>query len=259
MPPPSRDRDVGPGVLLVAAQFCREQRALLVMDPPAAWETADDAVRGLRELALQSDHALLCFPRVQAFDKLRGRHEPFANGGAVAGALARMDAHQSPWDGLPDEPLLLRPGTRPLRLLTEAECQRLAAHGINPLHAVRANGAAIAALKTLALGTGCGPEASLLTFRRRQLLALNSVELGTRWARFEGRDRNIWPRLARQVRSFLLGLSASGAFGRGADMQQCEVVCDETRQFRAGPRCGRRELPAVAADAARRRVSVRSC
>ncbi len=39
VPPPARDRDIGPGVLLVAAQFCRDHRALLVVDPPAAWQT----------------------------------------------------------------------------------------------------------------------------------------------------------------------------------------------------------------------------
>ena len=129
--------------------------------------------------------------------------------------------------GLPDEQILLRPGTRPLQLLSDADCQKLTAHGVNPLHAVRASVAGTAQLKTLARGTGAGPESSLLTFRRRQLLTINSIESGTRWARFEGRDRNTWPRLARQVQTFLLGLAASGAFGKGADAQHCEVVCDE--------------------------------
>jgi phage tail sheath protein FI len=227
VPPPARDRDIGPGVLLVAAQFCRDHRALLVVDPPGAWQTTDDALQGLRELAFQSDSAFMCFPRVQAFDRLRGRFEPFANSGAVAGALARMDSHRSPWDGLPDEQILLRPGTRPLQLLTETDCQKLTGQGVNPLHAVRASVAGTAQLKTLARGTGAGPESSLLTFRRRQLLTINSIESGTRWARFEGRDRNTWPRLARQVQTFLLGLAASGAFGKGADAQHCDVICDE--------------------------------
>jgi uncharacterized protein len=227
VPPPARDRDVGPGVLLVAMQFCREHRALLVVDPPASWQSGDDALQGLRELALHSDHAFMCFPRVQAFDRLRGRYESFANGASVAGALARMDAHRSPWDGAPDEQILLRPGTRPLRLLSDVECQRLSSQGINPLHAMRASVAAIAPLKTLARGSGAGSESCLLTFRRRQLLTLNSIERGTRWARFEGRDHNTWPRLTRQVRAFLAGLAASGAFGKGDDLRACEVACDE--------------------------------
>jgi hypothetical protein len=227
IPPPARDRDIGPGVLLVAAQFCRDRRALLLVDPPATWQTVDEALVGLRELAFQSDHAFMCFPRVQAFDRLRGRFEPFANSGAVAGALARMDSHRSPWDGVPDEQILLRPGSRPLHVLADADCQRLSAQGINPLHAMRASVAATTPLKTLARGSGNGAESSLLTCRRRELLTLNSIEHGTCWARFEGRDRNTWPRLARQVRGFLEGLAANGAFGNGADQRPCEVVCDE--------------------------------
>ncbi len=50
IPPPARDRDVGPSVLLVAAQFCRDRRALLVVDPPSSWENSDAALQGLREL-----------------------------------------------------------------------------------------------------------------------------------------------------------------------------------------------------------------
>ena len=70
---------------MVAEQFCREHRALLIVDPPAAWETCDEALQGLRELAFRSDHALMCFPRIQAFDRLRGRLETFANSGADRG------------------------------------------------------------------------------------------------------------------------------------------------------------------------------
>jgi hypothetical protein len=227
IPPPTRDRDVGPGLLLVAAQFCRDRRALLIVDPPAAWETCDQLLQGLRELAFQSDHALMCFPRIQAFDRLRGRHESFANSGAVAGGLARMDSHRSPWDDLPDEQLLLRPGTRPLRLLSDAECARLAGQGVNPLQAVRASSVGGTSLKTLARGSGYGPESSLLTCRRRQLLIINSIEVGTRWARFEGRDRNTWPQLARQVSTFLSGFAATDELGKILQSQCGEVVCDE--------------------------------
>jgi hypothetical protein len=112
-------------------------------------------------------------------------------------------------------------------MLDDADCQRLAAHGINPLRAVRSSLAANLPLKTLELGSGAGAEGALLTVRRRQLLAINSIEQGTRWARFAGRDRNTWPRLARQVHAFLLGLAGSGAFGKGHELQPCEAICDE--------------------------------
>lgn len=226
VPPPARDRDVGPSVLLAASQFCRERRIMLVVDPPAAWDTTDEALNGLREMAFHSDHALMCFPRVLAFDRLRGRHEVFANCGAVAGALARMDVHRPLWSSGPDEELLLRPGMRAARLLGDAERARLVSHGVNPLQSLRSADPRGAPLRTLAGGTGSGPDSELLTARRRQLLVVNSVELGTRWARFEGRDPGTRPRLERQVRAFLQPLASAGLFGLAAG-DPCRVVCDE--------------------------------
>ena len=56
---------------------------------------ATTRLRGLRELALQTEDALMCFPRVLAYDRLRGRYEIFANCGAVAGVLARIEEQRA--------------------------------------------------------------------------------------------------------------------------------------------------------------------
>lgn len=226
IPPLARDRDVGPSTLVAASQFCRDRRMMLVVDPPAAWDTTDEALHGLREMAFHSDHALMCFPRVLAFDRLRGRHEVFANCGAVAGALARMDVHRPIWAAGPDEEVLLRPGMRPARQLSESERSRLVSHGVNPLQSLRSADPRGVALRTLAGGSGTGPDSQMLTARRRQLLVVNSIELGTRWARFEARDPVTWARLERQVRAFLQSLASAGLFG-SAPGDAFHVACDE--------------------------------
>jgi hypothetical protein len=199
---------------------------MYVVDPPAAWDTIDEALHGLREMAFHSENALLCFPRVMAFDRLRGRYETFANSGAVAGALARMDVHRLLWSAGPDEEVLLRPGMRPARQLTDGERIRLVSHGVNPLQSLRSADPRGVPLKTLAAGSGAGPDSDLLTARRRQLLVINSIERGTRWARFEGRDRATWSRLEQQVRAFLHPLAGAGLFGL-AEGEPFRVVCDE--------------------------------
>jgi phage tail sheath protein FI len=227
VPPPARDRDAGPSLLLATAQFCRDRRLMFVVDPQAAWSTCDEALHGLRELAFHSDHALMCFPRIQAFDRLRGRYEVFPNCGAVAGSLARTDLHRPVWQPGPDEEVLLRQGTRPALILTDAERARLAAHGVNPLQALRSADARGLPLKTLAGGSGAGQESALLTARRRRLLIVNSIEHGTRWARFHGGDRAVWARLARQVRGFLQPLATAGLFGLPGEGEHFVVVCDE--------------------------------
>jgi hypothetical protein len=227
IPPPARNRDVGPSVLVVAARFARDLRAMLIVDPPATWATCDEALSGMRELDLQSDQALMCFPRVLAFDRLRGRYETFANGGAVAGVLARMDEQRSPWHPGPDDELLLRPGTRAALLLTDAERCRLGAHGINPLQSLRTAGERHTPLRTLAGGTGRSAESSLLTSRRRELLVMSSIERGTRWALFDAGDRGAWHKITRQVQDFLQPLAEAGIFGTGEPADAFYVVCDE--------------------------------
>jgi len=227
IPPLTRERDVGPGTLMVAARLCRERRAMLIVDPPAAWDTCDDAVQGLRALDFRSEHALMCFPRVVAFDRLRGRPEVFANCGAVAGTIARLDEQRTPWQAGPDEELLLRLGTRPTRVLTDPERKRLAAHGVNPLQALRSASPRSLPLKTLAGGAAESAEGALLTVQRRRLLLMNSVEIGTRWALFDAPERGVWRKLERQVQSFLQPFADAGLFGGAGEPGAFQVVCDE--------------------------------
>jgi len=227
IPPPARDRDLGPGILVAAAAHCRDLRAMLIVDPPAAWSNCDEALAGLRELGFGSDHALMCFPRILAYDRLRGRYEAFANGGAVAGVLARIDEHRSPWQAGADEELLLRPGTRAAQMLTEPEKARLIAHGVNPLQSLRSASPDAPALRTLAGGSASSADGTLLTRRRRALLVMNSIERGTRWSVFEVGDRSTWHKITRQVQDFLAPLAAAGLFGPIDGDEACYVVCDE--------------------------------
>jgi uncharacterized protein len=94
IPQLSRERDVGLATLLVAARICRARQALLLMDPPARWQSADVALRELRGWPFHSTDALMYFPRLLAPDRLRGRTEVFAPSGAAAGLLARADETQ---------------------------------------------------------------------------------------------------------------------------------------------------------------------
>ncbi len=227
IPPLTREHEVGPSALLVASQFCRDRHLMLIVDPPADWETCDAALAGLRELEFRSDHALMCFPRVLAYDRLRGRYETFANCGAVAGAIARLDEQRPLWQPGPDDELLLRPGTRPARVLTELERLRLAAHGVNTIQSLRSASNNPQPLRTLAGGSGRGSASGLLTWVRRSQAVVRSIERGTRWAVFQAQDRTTWSRLAQQLQAFLAPIQAAGLFGEAQPEDGCQVVCDE--------------------------------
>jgi hypothetical protein len=227
IPPLSRDQDVGPSALLVAARYCKERRALLIVDPPSSWQTADDALAGLRDWNFPSENALMYFPRVLAHDKLRGHFESFAPCGAVAGMLARCDEMSPVWLPTEREEPILRPGFRPACLVGEDRRMRLASLGVNTLQAVRSTGRMSVRGRTLAAGNTANADWRYLSARRLALFILNSIECGTRWIASAGSPADVAETVTSQVRAFLEGLCEAGAFGSRRADDAFFVICDQ--------------------------------
>src|SRR5258706_15844377 len=139
IPPLTRERDLGLSTLLVAARLCRDRQALLLVDPPASWTSAPAALDALRGWPFRSDSAVMYYPRVQAFDRLRGRLETFASCGAAAGMIARSDETSPVWAAAESEEALLRPGIRPGAVVSDAERVRFAQAGVNTLVSTRSS------------------------------------------------------------------------------------------------------------------------
>ena len=238
IPPLSRDRDVGPSALLVAARYCKERRALLIVDPPSIWQTADDALYGLRDWNFSNENALMYFPRVLAHDKLRGHFESFAPCGAVAGMLARYDEGAPVWFTADREEPILRPGLRPVCLVGEDRRIRLAGLGVNTLQAVRSAGRMNVRLRTLAAGNTANADWRYLSARRLALFILSSIEQGTRWVVAAGYSAEVAGTLTAQVRAFFEGLYDAGAFGTRRVDEAFFVICDERVQTSASLSCG---------------------
>ena len=228
VPPLSREQDVGPSVLLVAARYCKEHRALLIVDPPSGWHTADDALLAMRDWTCATEDALMYFPRILAHDKLRGHFESFAPCGAVAGMLARTDEASPLWAPAKLEEAVLRPGYRPTCLVAEDRRVLLALRGVNTLQAVRSVARIGVKPRTLAAGAAGAADWQSLAARRLALFILNSVERGTRWALTAEAEAQLGvaERVAAQVRIFFEGLYESGAFAARRMEESFFVVCD---------------------------------
>lgn len=215
IPPLTRELDVGPCAWLAAIRYCRQRRALLIIDPPALWHTADEALRALRDFDYCSEQAVMYYPRILAHDKLRGHFESFAPSGAVAGLIARSDESGPLWSTNRSEEAVLRPGYRPACLVSEDRRVRLEQKGVNTLQAVRSVARIGVRARTLAAGTAASADAQSLAARRFALLVVNSIELGTRWARevLPALEPRHLERARSQVQRFLEALHADGAFG----------------------------------------------
>ncbi len=228
IPPLTRDQDVGLSTLMIAARFCRDRHALLVVDPPATWTTASTALTELREWPFRSENAVMYFPRVVALDRLRGRHETFGSCGAAAGMIARMDETWPVWAAAEGEDAVLRPGLRPASAVTDARARAPGAdrrqhHGGRALAVARA----LASPRTLAAGSSGSPDWKYLSARRLALFITASVERGTRWLMFEQNGPAAWARAQAQVETFLESLDAQGAFAGSMAEESYFVICDE--------------------------------
>lgn len=227
IPPLARDVDIGTSVLLVAGRFCRDRNAMLVVDPPWRWSSTDLALRGIHDWPFRNENALMYFPHLLSYDRLRGRFEEFAPCGAVAGMLARSDAMWPLWSASAGEEVLLRPGHRPSCPVTETERDRLAQAGVNALQIVRSPPGTRPTARTLAGGSSGSSDWKYLPARRLALFIVDCIERGTRWVVFETSGPELWRRVAKQIDTFLAGLDADGAFlGREQD-EGYFVVCDE--------------------------------
>jgi phage tail sheath protein FI len=234
VPPLTRELDVGLPALLVALRMCRQRQALLLVDPPAGWSDAAAALEGLRNWPLQSENAVMFFPRVVAFDRLRSRHEVFAPAGAAAGLLARLDRSGLVWGQAEhEEEPLLRPALRGVTGATDLDHLRLSQAGVNLLTPARVAAAVRTlplprfTLRTLLPEAGARSDCRELALRRLALFIMSSIEHGTRWAVYEQSGPALWARVRAQIVEFMQQLERAGAFAGRSARENYFVICDQ--------------------------------
>jgi phage tail sheath protein FI len=242
IPPLTRDHDVGLSTLLVAGRFCRERRAILIVDPPSTWASSAAALDGMRHWPFRSEDAAMFFPRVVAFDRLRGRFELFAPCGVAAGMIARCDERWPVWAAAEGDDAILRPGLRPAWAIHNSDRSRLINAGINLLQSVRIAPKFAASPRTLASGAAAVSDWRYLSARRLALFVMTCIERGTRWMLFERNAPSTWLMARAQVEAFLDSLYAEGAFAGRTGEASYFVVCDERINTEETARAGKINL-----------------
>ena len=242
IPPLTRDQDVGLSTLLVAGRFCRDRRAMLIVDPPSEWASSAAALDGLRHWPFRSEDAAMFYPRIVAFDRLRGRFEMFAPCGVAAGMIARCDETWPVWSAAEGEDAILRPGLRPAWNVSHGDRMRLMTAGINLLQSVRVPPRLASSPRTLASGSAAVSDWRYLSARRLALFVMTSIERGTRWMLFERNAPATWTKARAQVEAFLDSLYAEGAFSVRAGDASYFAVCDDRINTEETARAGKVNL-----------------
>ena len=231
IPPLRADMDVGKTTWDAAAAYAKDRRAMLIVDPPAAWDEAKDvtpaAVDGVVSQGDAVTNAALYFPRIQAADPLReNRLGTFAPGGAVAGIYARTDTARGVWKapaGL-DASLI---GVAALTVsLTDGENGDLNPRAVNCLRTFPQFGRVVWGARTLRGADALASEWKYIPVRRTALYIEESLYRGTQWVVFEPNDEPLWAQIRLNVGAFMQTLFRQGAFQGRSPAEAYFVKCD---------------------------------
>ena len=236
IPPDTRGGDVPISVYQTAMNYCKERRALLIVDSPVAWSANKDtaaatAKAGLGALGLTGEaarNAALYFPRVLEADPLRdGQIEAFVPCGIVAGVMARTDTSRGVWKAPAGLDASINGIQGVTVTLNDAENGMLNPLGINCLRVFPVNGRVIWGARTLRGADQLADEWKYIPVRRTALYIEESLYRGTQWVVFEPNDEPLWAQIRLNIGAFMHGLYRQGAFQGKTPRDAYFVKCDK--------------------------------
>lgn len=228
LPPSSPDGDLPDALWSPALSLCVEERALLIVDPPAGRTVTSIRtwIDGLNLTALGRNGALF-YPRIRRADPLRdGALGTFTPGGAVAGVMARTDGARGVWKA----PAGLEAGIAGASglevALTDGENGQLNPYGINCLRTFRGVGSVVWGSRTLRGADLLADEYKYIPVRRLALFLEETLFRNTQWVVFEPNDEPLWAQVRASIGAFMQDLFRQGAFQGSTPRDAYFVRCD---------------------------------
>jgi hypothetical protein len=216
--------------------YCAARRAMLVVDPPAAWgankdtaaATAKAGLSGLGLTGVEARNAALYFPRViQSDPNLDGQLDTFVPCGIIAGVMARTDTQRGVWKAPAGLDASVN-GVAALQVnLNDPENGMLNPLGINCLRFFPASGRVVWGARTLRGADQLADEYKYVPVRRLALYIEESLYRGTQWVVFEPNDEPLWAQIRLNVGAFMHGLFRQGAFQGQKPGDAYFVKCDK--------------------------------
>ncbi len=229
LPPHSPGGDIETELIDEAAKYCKDRRAMLLVDPPSRWTDKDKAKSGIgTDVGAVSNYAALFFPRLKQPNPLRKNQvEDFVPCGAVAGIFARTDAQRGVWKAPAGQEATLA-GVPQLSVpLTDPENGELNPLGINCLRTMPAVGRVVWGARTREGDDRLASEWKYIPVRRTALFIEESLYRGTQWVVFEPNDEPLWAQIRLNVGAFMQNLFRQGAFQGKTRSEAYFVKCDK--------------------------------
>jgi phage tail sheath protein FI len=236
IPPEARGSSTDDGIYQDALPYCKERRAILIVDSKAEWSsnketaaaTAKAGLQGLNLTGENARNAALFFPRVRQSDPRRdGQPDTFVPCGIIAGVMARTDSTRGVWKAPAGLDATLN-GIQGLELnLNDAENGTLNQLGINCLRSFPVSGQVVWGSRTLRGADQLADEYKYIPVRRTALYIEESLYRGLQWVVFEPNDEPLWAQIRLNVGAFMQDLFRQGAFQGKTPRDAYFVKCDK--------------------------------
>jgi phage tail sheath protein FI len=227
IPPLAPGVDVPVAVWNTAIALATEWRAFVLVDPPMAWSSAQDAIAGVDDFVARSANAALYFPRVLVNDPVNpGQTMVCAPAGMIAGIFARMDAQRGVWKPPAGAEADLRGVVALSVSMASNALEALNQKAVNALREVPGGHRVIWGARTLVGTDGSGSDWKYVNVRRLLIFIERSLYEGIQWAVFEPNGEGLWQKIRDQVTTFLMGLWRSGAMQGATAKDAFFVHCD---------------------------------
>ena len=217
--------------LSAALSYCKDQRAFLVADSPAAGFTAIPP--NLGPLQAIGEHGAIYYPRLKVVETLAGGTTRTLNlpaCGAVAGVMARIDSARGIWKA----PAGREAGIAGVSALTADTDDNLSGllnpKDIDVLREFPGAGIVVWGARTLKGDDTASSEFKYVPVRRMTDYIASSLYLGTQFAVFEPNDVDLHAQLRLAVGTFMRGLFRQGAFQQSESRAESDsffVICNE--------------------------------
>ncbi len=226
-----QDGDVKTNTLSSALKYCKDRRAMLIVDPPSSWKDVSkvlDTSIGVDALNLRDENAALFFPRLKMPDPLmENRLGEFVPCGVIAGIFARTDSQRGVWKAPAGTEAMLT-GVNGLTVkMTDGENGQLNPIGVNCIRAFPVIGHVVWGARTLEGADQLASEWKYIPVRRIALFIEESLYRGTQWVVFEPNDEPLWAQIRLNVGAFMYNLFRQGAFQGKTPREAYFVKCDK--------------------------------
>ncbi len=217
-------------IIDAAAQFCFEQRAMLIVDPPPAWSPVPltfETVTGSPAISpANAANAAIYYPNLLVNDPVTSATVTRGPCGAVAGIWASTDDARGVWKA-PAGTAAAFTGISDLAVhIDDGESGTLNPIAVNCLRTFPLVGPVSWGARTAAGADELASQWKYIPVRRTALFIEESIRRGTQWAVFEPNDEPLWSSVRLNIGAFMNSLFKQGAFQGSTPGEAYLVQCD---------------------------------